>query len=96
MAHTFNCPNCGGAIEVDGTQQNARCSYCSKDVPVPEEFWREAVTAQTTRRWGKYLLIFLAITVGVPACLGLFGALIGVAASILGALAPFFVMLFGN
>jgi len=66
-----------------------KCQYCGTVVQVPEEFWREAEQAQTTNQWMKYILIFLAITVGLPTCLALFGTVFGIGSSIFAAILAF-------
>ena len=96
MSQSFNCPNCGAALEYSGLEHSMRCTFCNTVVPVPEELWRPAETAKeqadlqkTEKRWLKYLWIFLGITVGLPLCLGLVGTLVGIGASILGVTLPF-------
>ena len=93
MAQTFNCPSCGAMLEYPGgTAQTMKCTYCGNNVAAPVEFWQEAKTAQTTRQWGKYLIIFLVITVGIPTCLGLLGAILGIGGSIFGIIIQFLVI----
>jgi hypothetical protein len=92
----FNCPNCGAGLEAGGTQPGIRCPYCNQDVRLPEQAWAELVQAETRRRWGRYLVIFLAITVGLPTCVGLVAALIGLAGSLAGVILPFLLALRGG
>jgi hypothetical protein len=94
MVQTFNCIGCGAGMEYSGGPEHMmRCQYCGTNVPVPEEFWREAEEKQAMNKWGKYLIIFLALVIGVPTCLGLVGIFLGIGASIfgiiIGFLAPF-------
>ena len=89
MTQSFNCPSCGGTLEYQGTGKTMKCQYCGTVVQVPEEFWREAEQAQTTNQWMKYILIFLAITVGLPTCLALFGTVFGIGSSIFAAILAF-------
>ena len=96
MAQTFPCSNCGATLEYSGAGRTMKCDFCNADAAVPEELWRPAEAAgqeaelqKTTKKWLKYLWIFLAITVGLPLCLSLAGALLGVLASILGVSLPF-------
>jgi hypothetical protein len=101
MAQTFNCTGCGAAMEyTGGLERTMICKYCGTAVPVPEEFWREVESKQTMSKWGRYLVIFLVLTVGVPTCLGLVGALLGIGGSIIGTivaiLAPFASLLFSH
>ena len=93
MAQTFNCPNCGAAIEYSGTGRTIKCQYCSTVVQVPEELWRSQEARQTVTQWKKYVLIFLVITVGVPLCFSLLGTFVGILGAILGLLAPIFAIL---
>src|SRR5262245_42903758 len=84
MAQSFNCPNCGGALDYAGSGRTMKCPYCATTVPVPEEFWREQETAKAISQGKKYVIIFLLITVGLPTCLGLFGLLLGFGGTLLG------------
>jgi LSD1 subclass zinc finger protein len=99
MAQTFNCTGCGATLEYSsGMERIKKCQYCGTSVPVPEEFWREAEAKKAMSKWGRYLTIFLVITVGIPTCLGIVGALLGIGGSIIGTiiaiLAPFASLLF--
>ena len=38
MANTFNCPSCGGPLEIEGDKTSIGCKYCGDTVAVPEEF----------------------------------------------------------
>ncbi|MBI4732417.1 MAG: hypothetical protein HY781_09920 [Chloroflexi bacterium] len=97
MTHTFNCTSCGAPLEyTDGMEHAIRCQFCGNSVPVPEEFWREAEMKQTTKKWGKYLLIFLVVTVGIPTCLGLVGSLLGIGGSLIGIIVGFLAQVFGR
>jgi len=95
MAQTFNCTGCGAALEyAGGPEHTLRCQYCGTSTPVPEGFWREAEVKQTMSKWGKYLIIFLVVTVGIPTCLGLVGAILGIGGSIFGIIAAFLAQIF--
>ncbi len=95
MAQTFNCTSCGAVLEyTGGPEHTLRCQYCGTSAPVPEEFWREVEAKQTMSKWGKYLIIFLVITVGIPTCLGLVGTLLGIGGSIIGIIAAFLAQIF--
>ncbi|HEY5271159.1 MAG TPA: hypothetical protein VII97_12540 [Anaerolineales bacterium] len=95
MPQTFNCTGCGAALEyTGGPEHTISCQYCGTSMPVPEEFWREAEVKQTMNKWGKYLIIFLVITVGIPTCLGLVGTLLGIGGSIFGIIIAFFAQIF--
>ncbi|MBI3737901.1 MAG: hypothetical protein HY258_02520 [Chloroflexi bacterium] len=93
MTQTFNCPNCGAAIEYSGAGRTMKCQYCSTVVQVPEELWREQETQQTVTQWKKYVVIFLIITVGLPLCFSLFGTFVGILGAIVGLLAPIFAII---
>jgi hypothetical protein len=80
-----------------------RCSYCGNLIAVPEELWREVENQRTVKQWTRYVLIFLGITVGLPACLGIAGTLLGLLATLLGiggtifaAFLPFILSFFGK
>ena len=97
MGQSFYCLSCGAEIEFPkGAQHNVRCQYCGSNQPVPEEVWKAAEVKLTMNKWGKYLIIFLIITVGVPTCLGLVGAILGIGGSILGILASFLAPFFSG
>jgi len=97
LAQTFNCTGCGAALEYTlGPEHTLRCQYCGISMPVPEEFWREAEVKQTMSKWGKYLIIFLVITIGIPTCLGLVGTLLGIGGSIIGIIIGFLAQIFGR
>jgi ribosomal protein L7/L12 len=37
MAETFDCPSCGAALVLNGSNPTTQCTYCGKTVIVPEE-----------------------------------------------------------
>jgi LSD1 subclass zinc finger protein len=94
MAQTFNCPNCGAALEYSGGGRTMKCTYCGTTVQVPEELWQPIEQAQAATQWKKYLIIFLVVTVGIPTCVGLLGTVFGVGGSIFAALIPFVLKIF--
>lgn len=96
MANTFNCPNCGAALEYSGSGRDTKCPYCGATVPVPEALWQPVEQARTASRWKLYVLIFLFITVVLPTCLSLLGAALGIGGGLLAAFAPFVLQLFGR
>jgi len=66
MAQKFNCPSCGSTIEYVGSDPTVTCSYCNNNVPVPKELLQvvqEQQTTQAAKKWMRYLVIFLIITV---------------------------------
>ena len=91
---TFDCPSCGAGLEYSGFGRTVRCAYCANSVAVPEELWRPVENARSVRRWLVYLVIFLVLTVVLPTCIGLFGALLGVIIPIFTALLGFIIQLF--
>jgi hypothetical protein len=95
MAQSFSCPNCGATLEYSGSGRTMKCSYCESQATVPEELWQAAESAQkelevqqTQKKWLKYLWIFLAVTVGLPLCLGLVGTVLGLIGSLIGITVP--------
>jgi hypothetical protein len=71
-----------------------QCPYCGTSLDVPEEFWSAAEAAETASQWKKYIILFLILTVGLPTCLGLLGAVLGIGGGILAAVLPFVLHLF--
>jgi len=94
MPAPFNCPNRGAALEYPGTCRTMKCQYYGTAVQVPEELWRAVEQSQTAAPWKKYILIFLLLTVGLPTCLGLLGALLGIGGSVFAAIIPFILRIF--
>jgi hypothetical protein len=96
MSQSFNCPNCGATLEYPGSGRTMNCGYCNTLIQVPKEVWEPLEAAQqqvelqkTEKRWVRYLVIFLVVTVGLPLCLGLVGTVVGLLASLLGVTLPF-------
>lgn len=97
MTQTINCTSCGAALVYSGgAEHTLHCQYCGTSTPVPEEFWREAEAQAAMSKWGKYLIIFLVITVGIPTCLALVGSILGIGGSILGIIIGFLAPIFGS
>jgi hypothetical protein len=101
MPQSFSCPSCGGILEHSGHDAHISCPYCGNTLAVPTELWQpsqQAKTAEDVSRYARYLLIFIAIVVGVPTCLGLIGTLLGLGGAIVGVivavLAPLLPFLF--
>jgi ribosomal protein L7/L12 len=42
MAETFDCPSCGAALVLSGSNPTLQCTYCGKTVIVPEELREKA------------------------------------------------------
>ena len=92
MPKSFNCPHCGAPLDYnDGVGATLQCPFCNNTVIVPEEL-RSAAASPSGQlaafNWGglspaiKLGLIFLILIFVVPICLGIAGALVGIAASI--------------
>ena len=94
MSNAFGCPQCGAALEYDGSGRTMRCPYCSSHVEVPEEFWRPVEETRTARQWQKYVVLFLVVTVGLPTCLGLLGTVLGIGGGVFAAILPFVLRIF--
>jgi cytochrome b len=60
---------------------------------VPSSFWQPAERAQSGEQWKKWIGIFLIVTVVLPTCLGLLGAIIGIGGGIFAAVIPFIIAL---
>ena len=50
----FNCPTCGGVLQVDGTARVVRCGYCAGSAYLPDGLWHVFHPVPATRPW--YLL----------------------------------------
>jgi len=94
MTDTFNCPRCGAGLDYRGSGRTMECSYCGTKLDVPEEFWGAAEAAETARRWKRYGILFLILTVGLPTCLGLLATVLGIGGSILAVILPFVLRIF--
>ncbi|HEX5871600.1 MAG TPA: hypothetical protein VFY65_14335, partial [Longimicrobium sp.] len=51
----FNCPTCGGVLQVDGSKRVVQCGYCSGSAYLPDDLWHVFHPIPVTRRW--YLLV---------------------------------------
>ncbi|HYR11362.1 MAG TPA: HEAT repeat domain-containing protein [Longimicrobium sp.] len=51
---SFNCPTCGGVLQVDGTSRVVKCQYCSGSAYLPDDLWHVFHPVPVTRPW--YLL----------------------------------------
>jgi len=96
MAKNFNCPHCGATNEYPGTGDTVRCAYCGSDVQPPEEMVNQAALARFGSKAKVWIILFVVVVFVIPTCLGLGGTLIGIAASILGAIAAFVAPLIGH
>jgi DNA-directed RNA polymerase subunit RPC12/RpoP len=50
----FNCPTCGGVLQVDGTARVVQCGYCTGSAYLPDDLWHVFHPVAVTRPW--YLL----------------------------------------
>jgi DNA-directed RNA polymerase subunit RPC12/RpoP len=50
----FNCPSCGGVLQVDGSARVVQCQYCSGSAYLPDDLWHALHPVPVTRPW--YLL----------------------------------------
>jgi hypothetical protein len=50
----FNCPNCAGVLQVDGSARVVKCGYCSGSAYLPDDLWHVFHPIAVVRRW--YLL----------------------------------------
>jgi hypothetical protein len=61
---------------------------------VPESMWQPIERAQLAGQGRKWLIWFLILTIGLPTCLGLAGALVGVGGGLLAAIISFILSFF--
>lgn len=47
----FACPQCGGTLQLDGTERSVRCSHCGTSSHVPDELWLKLHPAKLVSRW---------------------------------------------
>jgi DNA-directed RNA polymerase subunit RPC12/RpoP len=50
----FNCPTCGGVLQVDGSARVVQCQYCSSSAYLPDDLWHVFHPVAVARPW--YLL----------------------------------------
>jgi hypothetical protein len=96
MAQKFNCPNCGASNEYSGEGNTVRCAYCGSDVQPPDEMVNQAAVARFGSKAKVWIILFIVVVFVLPTCIGFGGTLIGIAASILGAIAAFFASVIGG
>lgn len=51
----FNCPTCGGVLQVDGSARVVKCGYCQGAAYLPDGLWHVFHPVPVTRPW--YLLM---------------------------------------
>jgi hypothetical protein len=47
----FTCPQCGGALMVDGKERLLPCQFCGVNVYLPDDLWLRLHPAKTKDRW---------------------------------------------
>lgn len=96
MAKNFTCPHCGATNEFPDASGTVRCAYCGRDVQPPSGTAGRAAVLRLGPKAKMWIILFVVVVFVLPACLGLGGTIIGIAASILGALAAFFAPFIGG
>ena len=96
MANRFNCPHCGGANEYAGEGGAVRCQFCVSDVRPPEDRLTSARVARFSSKAKAWIILFVVVVFILPTCIGLGGALLGIAASVIGTLVAIFASFFGG
>lgn len=96
MSQKFNCPNCGASNAYSGEGNTVRCAYCGSDVRPPDEMVNQAAVARFGSKAKVWIILFIIVVFVLPTCIGFGGTLIGIGASILGAIAAFFASFIGG
>ena len=96
MPGEFNCPNCGGTNEYAGESDTVRCQYCGREVAPPHEMVSQAKLARISSKAKVWIVLFVLVVFVLPTCIGFWGALAGIAASIIGTLAAIFASFTGG
>jgi len=96
MASRINCPHCGGANEYTGEGDTVRCQFCGSDVHPPEDRLTSARVARFSSKAKAWIILFVVVVFILPTCIGLGGALLGIAASVIGTLVAIFASFFGG
>jgi len=96
MASKFNCPNCGAPNTYSGVGDTVTCAYCGQEIHPPEEMVARATVARFSSNAKTWIVMFIFVFFVIPMCLGFGGTLIGIFASILGAIAAFVAPFIGR
>ncbi|RJP49333.1 MAG: hypothetical protein C4583_12700 [Anaerolineaceae bacterium] len=96
MASKFNCPNCGGVNEYAGEGDTVPCQFCGSDVHPPEEMVNQARVARVSSKAKVWIILFIVVVFVLPTCIGLWGTLVGIAASVIGIILGVLAPLFGG
>jgi len=85
LTQVFNCPACGGRLDVEEGATTMECTYCQNTITIPEELQLPAVpkTIKLTKTQIRWIWIFIIVVFVVPTCVGLAGTLVGVIVSVL-------------
>lgn len=51
----FNCPTCGGVLQVDGSARVVKCGYCQGSAYLPDGLWHVFHPVPVTRPWYLFL-----------------------------------------
>jgi hypothetical protein len=47
----FNCPDCGGALQITGSERKFKCKFCGIESFVPDETWQKMHPVKTKQRF---------------------------------------------
>ncbi len=47
----FKCPNCGGSMQIDGSERLLKCQFCSTESFIPDEVWQKLHPVKTKQRF---------------------------------------------
>jgi len=47
----FTCPQCGGALKIDGSTRMVPCKFCNVDVYLPDDLWLRLHPSKKKERW---------------------------------------------
>ena len=96
MEENFSCPSCGATLQYSGTGRTVKCPYCATVAEVPQALWQAVEQARSISQWKKWIGVFLVVTVGIPTCLSIVGAVVGIGGGIFAAILPFLLSLLGK
>ncbi len=67
MPQTFECPKCGGPLDIPSRNETTiRCPYCHSSVVVPEELRTQELAAVTSKGIVEAIVSFFAVTTLPP------------------------------
>ena len=47
----FNCPNCAGTLQIDGSERLFKCQFCATESYIPDETWQKLHPVKTKQRF---------------------------------------------